>query len=283
MTAGVDDRWPAWLAPPVQPFFVEDRRSWPPGTTPADPIPAELRDTYAAWRVDRSLEVLWLDEDAFHAMPRTQRAALVRAQVGHGRGAVPTVARWSDLIDDATVRAQADGRRFVWWPSLVDSAAGAIVDRVVRSSPDGRAPDAPPSRHTEVTSATWRRAEGVLPDARRLAGSFPTGSVTNCFGTVLAGAGVSGAEQESVEQAPFESWLAGACRPGGRDEDSGTVLVWRDREGLPVHAAVTIGDGWALEKASQEWWTPRAVRTVTDVIRTTRSPGQRLERHRLGR
>lgn len=83
-------------------------------------------------------------------------------------------------------------------------------------------------------------------------------------------------------QAPFLEWLAGACRrSGGGDDEPGTVLVWRDGNNLPVHAAVTIGDGWALEKASGEWWTPRAVRSTKDVIRAARAAGQRLERHRI--
>jgi hypothetical protein len=97
----------------------------------------------------------------------------------------------------------------------------------------------------------------------------------------MAAAGVAGAAREWMLQATFLGWLDSACRPGGRDDDAGTVLVWRDSKGVPVHAAVTIGDGWTLEKASQEWWTPRAVRSVGDVIRTSRARGQRLERHRI--
>lgn len=80
---------------------------------------------------------------------------------------------------------------------------------------------------------------------------------------------------------PFLAWLDTTCRLGGRDEEPGTVLLWRDSDGEPFHAAVTIGDGWALEKASGEWWTPRAVRAVRDVIRASRAPGQHLERHHI--
>jgi hypothetical protein len=78
---------------------------------------------------------------------------------------------------------------------------------------------------------------------------------------------------------PFDAWLTTACSRGGDDGVAGTVLVWRERSGVPVHAAVTIGDGWALEKPSQEWHSPRGVATVADVIRTSRLAGQRLERH----
>jgi hypothetical protein len=268
--------WQRWLAPEVQPFFVPSRRSWPTGA-PAlgeGPLSPELRDTYKVWKLDRSLEVLWLDERTFLGMSRSERASLVRSQVRCGRGAVPAVRGWLDVVDPTALRSQADGHRFVWWPSLVASDPEEIVSRTVEA-------DGLPSRHREVTSTTWDECADVLPAARSLAGSFPSSSGANCFGTVMAAAGVEGAADEWMFQGPFLAWLESACRPGGRDDQPGTVLLWRDTEGLPVHAAVTLGDGWALEKASQAWSTPRAVLSVKEVIRTNRSPGQRLERHRI--
>ena len=281
VSADLYNGWRRWLAPDAQPFFVDSIRHWPKSTVGPSSLSAELRDTYRAWRVDRSLKTMWLDEATFLDMSRSQRATLVRAQVDHGRGAVPSVRRWSDVVDPATLRAQADGRRFVWWPSLVASNPQAILSRVVLASPDGGAVDALPSRHRDVARATWDRCAAALPEAKRVAGSFPPASGPNCFGTVMAAAGVVGAGSDKMLQAPFLAWLDASCRPGGRDDDPGTVLVWRDRNRAPVHAAVTIGDGWALEKASGEWWTPRAVRNVADVIRASRARGQRLERHRL--
>ncbi|MGH9086099.1 MAG: hypothetical protein ACRDYW_11650 [Acidimicrobiales bacterium] len=274
-------RWRRWLAPEVQPFFVDSLGPWPRSLRRARSLDPELRDTYKAWRIDRSLEILWLDESTFLGMSRSQRTALVRAQVAHRRGAVPSVRRWSDVLDPETTRSQADGRRFVWWPSLVARDPHAVLPRVVTASLDGEANEALPSRHREVARTTWDGCASVLPEARRIAGSFAPSSGPNCFGTVMAAAGAIGAAHEWMLQAPFLAWLDAGCRPGGRDCDPGTVLLWRDSEGAPVHAAVTIGDGWALEKASQEWWTPRAVRVVGDVVRATRARGQHLERHRI--
>lgn len=276
------ERWRSWLAPEVQPFFVEPGQSWPGALGRRSELSPELGHTYRTWRMDRSLEVRWLDEAAFLALDRSQRVALVRSQVTHGRGAVPSVRRWSDLVDGTVLRAQADGRRFVWWPSLLasDDVAHAILSRVVEGSPDGTAPETAGSRHADVDPTTWARASSTVPQAMRLAGSFPASSGPNCFATVMAAAGVDGAEGDCVLREPFEAWLATTCRRGGRDDAAGTVLVCRDARGLAVHAAITIGDGWALEKGSAEWWTPCAVRTVPEVIRAARSPGQRLERHR---
>jgi hypothetical protein len=97
----------------------------------------------------------------------------------------------------------------------------------------------------------------------------------------MAAAGVPHSEDDCVVEQRFLDWVESASQPGGRDDDPGTLLVWRATGGTPVHAAVTIGDGWALEKASGEWWTPRAIRSVRDVIRASRVPGQHLGRHQL--
>lgn len=281
VNANLLDRWRVWLAPEVQPFFVDSLRAWPKGTFPRRSLSPELRDTYRAWRVDRSLKTLWLDEAMFLGMSQSQRSTLVRAQVVHRRGAVPSVRRWWDLLDEAVLRSQADGHRFVWWPSLLATNAHPILSRAVVAAPDGREVDSLPSRHREVAGSTWAACVAVLPEARRVAGTFPPSSGPNCFATVMAAAGVNRGAEQTKLQAPFLTWLGSSCRPGGRDEDAGTVLVWRDGTGAPVHAAVTLGGGWALEKASQEWWTPSAVRRVGDVIRTTRMRGRRLERHHI--
>jgi hypothetical protein len=275
----VDDRtlglWRTWLAPQVQPFFVERSRDWP--TVAGDhELTAELRDTYELWNVDRALAVTWLDEAGFAALPRSQRARLVRSQVRHSRGAVPTVRGWSDLVGDDVLREQADGHRFVWWPSLLGQRERVrdILERVVAKG-NLR------SRHAEVTEETWRGCAGVLPRARELAGTFPAGSGPNCFGTVLAAAGVEGAAEEWLVREPFEAWLAATCRHSAASRGVGTVLVWRDGDGQAVHAAVEIGDGWVLEKPSQTWCSPRTIASLRDVVSVNRARGQRLERHRI--
>lgn len=123
--------------------------------------------------------MLWLDEVTYMDLPRARRVALVRAQIAHRRGAVPSVRRWSGLLDKVVLRAQADGHR-VWWPSLVATNAD-VLSRVVSPVPTGAAPGSLPSRHTEVPGSTWERCAAVLPDARTLAESFPGWGGPNCF------------------------------------------------------------------------------------------------------
>src|SRR5215813_10632195 len=151
------DRWVAWLAPARQPFYLTSAQvaAWglAAGERPADP---QLRDTYALYDVKPGLDVVWLHETAFHALPRPVRGGIVRAQVDHGRRAVPTVRGYADLLD---ARAQADGHRFVWWPSMVTNA---VLERFVVD--DG----GPASGHGEVPEAVWA---ATLPGARALAGT----------------------------------------------------------------------------------------------------------------
>lgn len=127
---------------------------------------------------------------------------------------------------------------------------------------------------------TWRACRDVLPRAEELAGTFAERSGPNCFATVLAAAG-AGDDDAWLLQPAFEDWLRTACTRGGRDDRPGTVLVWRDGEGLVQHAAVTIGDGWAMEKPAQTWWTARGVHDVGALVKANRVSGQRLERHQI--
>jgi hypothetical protein len=254
------DKWKTWLAPARQPFFVDK------GGRRDRSMSEDLWDTYHLWRVDKSFGVRWLDEDEFFALPRAERARLVRQQVLAKRGAVPTVRAWADLVD---ARSQADGHRFVWWPSIMTKQ---IVIRHVTA-------DRLTSRHHEVKSATWRG----LPAARALAGTFAAGSGPFCFSTVMAAAGVKERPATYAGREPFDEWLRTRCRPGGDDSKPGTVWVWRNKDGLSVHAAITLGDGWVLEKPSREWSSPRTVVAVPDLLRYNRHPGERLERHRLRR
>ena len=234
----------------------------------------ESRDTFRAYNIDRALNVVWLSEQTFTALPRNARARLVRSQVTHGRGAVPTVQRWKDLVDPGVVRSQADGHRFVWWPSLLVDDDGTILERVV--SERRRA-----SRHRDVRETTWKRCATDVPGARALAGTFPIASGPNCFGTVMAASGELEAADMWTLRDPFEAWLAERTEPGGDDDSPGTVLVWRDTNGLAQHAAVTIGDGWVLEKPSQDWHAPRVVLAVRELIKANRTRGQRVQRRKL--
>ena len=236
-------RWRCWFAPAVQPFRAATAAV--AGSTPLE-ISPEVRDTYFVY----DGEWCCLSEDAFNRLPAGERRAMLR---GRDRGA-PRL-----------------------WPG--DLAAGGD-DPLLRwvEAGVGR------SRHAEVGAATWRQARELLPGARDLAGTFPDRSGANCFGTVMAAAGVDDAAAAWMHQAPFEAWLAAATRPlrgTSYDDRPGVVLLWRDGRGTAVHAAVTIGDGYALAKPSQAWCSPRLVRTVRETIQASRFTGVRLERHRI--
>ncbi|MFC5230608.1 hypothetical protein [Pseudonocardia zijingensis] len=265
-------RWAGWLAPARQPFFLTPQEAVNLDRTRRD-LPGELRDTYEVWNVPAGLDVVWLDERAFRDLPRRARAALVRAPVEHGRGAVPAVDGWTDVVEARVLREQADGHHFVWWPSLVEARSDAVLERVVS---DGHLT----CRRASVPVEVWRAAAVGLPRAEALSGTFAEGSGPNCFGTVMAAAGVPDAAESWMQREPFEAWLDAHCAPGGEDDLPGTVLVWRDADLTSTHAAVTLGGGWALHKPSQSWASPRQVVGVGDLVRTA-APGVALHRYSL--
>ncbi|TDD59437.1 hypothetical protein E1263_14705 [Kribbella antibiotica] len=264
------DKWADWLAPDQQPFFLTPQQAaaWGLEDTGREPS-REDRDTFLTYAVDSTATVVaWLTEPQFAALDKPIRAQLVRAQVRHGRGAVPAVRAWQGLLGPE-LKAQADGHRFVWWKSLLAEHKAAILPVIVSE-------DMGPSRHTEVT-----RWPTEVPRAQELAGTFADGSGPNCFGSVMAATGVEGADSVWMLREPFEEWLAEHTVPGGRDNEPGTVFVWRNQAGLVQHAAITIGDGWMFHKPAQTWRSPRKVRTVAEVRRSTRTAGWRLTRHRV--
>ena len=267
--------WSRWLAPDPQPFLVASPDAWRECHDEGGVMTAELEDTYRLWwGVEKASAVIWISERQFDQLPKRTRGALVREQVRRRRGSVPTVRAWQDVLDPDRLRRAADGHRFVWWPSLLSGRREQILSRVVSAR-------RLPSRHLEVDHEIWRASATVLPDAKRLAGTFPSGSNTNCFGAVMAAAGAaSPSVYDDVE--PFEAWLTSNSRPGGDRQRPGVVLLWRGRRGEPVHAAVTIGGGWGLEKPSKDWHSPFAVVRVEDIMRMSRHPGERGERHTIG-
>jgi hypothetical protein len=273
-------RWAAWLAPACQPFFLApadaaEFRLASEGT--AYDLSPELRDTYEVWNLAKGLEAVWLDQDAFRAQPCDVRARLVQLQATYGRGAVPSVSDWADILDAQVLREQADGHRFVWWPTLVEPHLDEVLQRVVSEWQL-------PCQRMSVPEEIWRSAASVLPNARALSGTFATGSrgssfargsATYCFATVMAAAGVDDADDQS-----FEAWLEANCISGGSDDHPGTVLVWRDAVGNNTHAAATLGGGWALHKPGQEWLSPHQILAVQD-LNNLAPPGVTLHRYSL--
>jgi hypothetical protein len=163
------------------------------------------------------------------------------------------------------------------WPSELARSGDELLLRWVASGAVRS------SRHREVPAVVWNRARAVLPQAGRLAGSFPTsGSGANCFGTVLAATGL---DVSDVQIGPdtFENWLHEHTEPiNGTDcdDDPGVVFAWTEHGDL-AHATVTIGGGWMLTKPSQAWSSPRLIYTVREAVNSWRYPDTRMSRHRL--
>ena len=261
-------RWADWLAPPMQPFFLTEAEASALGLSTvalADwQRTPELRDTFALWSLsDAADRVALLSEEDWNSLSATVRRRLVHLQVQHGRGNLPHAKAFPDLWPQRG--------RFVWWPSMLTPA---VVARAV-------AGESQACQREQVPPTVWQAAEKLLPRARALAGTFAEVSGPNCFGTVMAAAGVLGAELEWMQREPFEEFLTAHTRSGGNDDHPGTLLVWRGVGRQLEHAAVTLGGGWALHKPAQSWTAPRVVLPTRALIRAYRTPGHRLERRTL--
>ncbi|TWP36971.1 hypothetical protein [Leekyejoonella antrihumi] len=268
-------QWRGWFAPEVQPFVVNEQLRAIVGEGLPLEMSMELQDTFLLYDQDQHSDLVGLTHEVFTRLGAETRAALVRYQVVAGRRAVPTLRSTGRQLRNE-LRVDGDGYRFVWWPDTLDRAGDEPLLRFV-------ADDMLPSQHARVGAETWRQAAAVLPGARDLAGTFARSSGPNCFGTVMATAGVPAAAEQWMTQEPFEQWLSDNTGPGGGDHQAGTVLVWRDRQGTAQHAAVVLGDGWAMHKPSQGWMTPRKVLAVDDLKRRARQAGHRLSRRLIAR
>jgi hypothetical protein len=235
------DRWLGWFAPPVQPFV----------------IPVDLADS------------LGLDDDRNRLTPEVRDTFCI---YGVGSSAVVWLSRAQARRLPTSVRRRQPAAHH--WPN---SIAGRAVETVVKFVEKGRRP----SRHGDVSPTHWAAIATRLPNAHRLAGTFPRRSGPNCFGVVMAACGIEGAEDEWMLREPFEDWLAQHTTKGGYDGEAGTVLVWRSVDGEVQHAAVTLGGGWALHKPSQGWMSPTKVLALRDMKYSARVRGQYLHRRHL--
>lgn len=253
---GVDEllieRWRGWFAPPVQPFRTD---LLPPRVAAGVPMHSveptpEWRDTFFMYGGTWS----WLSEAQFNELRSSHRRSLL-------------------AVRRRTVRPKS----MPAWPSELARSGDDLMFQWVASS-------VRPSRHLDVPAAVWSAAKAVLPEAEQLAGTFPvSGSGANCFGTVMAAAGVP--EGGSVQIGPerFQTWVderTESITGTEHDHEPGVVLVWTEHGNL-AHATVTIGGGWMLGKPSQSWSSPRLVWTVREAVNSWRFPGTRLSRHRV--
>lgn len=253
---GVDEtlieRWRNWFAPSVQPFRTDVLPPQVAAAVPmrqAEPTP-EWTDTFFMY----SGSWTWLCEEEFNSLRPSLRRSLLAAR-------------------RRTVRPKL----MPVWPSELARSGDDLMFRWVASGA------VRPSRHQDVPGTVWKHAQAMLPEAGRLAGTFAaSGSGANCFGTVMAAAGLDVSDVQ-VAPARFQAWLdehTEGINGTGCDDDPGVVFVWTEHGNL-AHATVTIGDGWMLSKPSQSWSSPRLICTAREVVNSWRFPGTRLSRYRM--
>ncbi|GAA5502336.1 hypothetical protein Dxin01_02080 [Deinococcus xinjiangensis] len=263
-------RWRGYLAPNQHHFFLTaaEAQALELPTQPCDSVmlTPEQRDTYTTWQIPQEADQIgMLSTTEFDALSSNIQRQMLALQVKHKRGNVPLGRHFRDFLPDLPAG------RFLWRPEYITPE---VLSRIIAKGQR-------PCQRQQVPQAVWDAAAPVLPRVRDLAGTWPQGSAGNCFGAVMGAAGVVGAEHEWMQREPFEAFLTERTKKGGQDADAGTILLWRSADGLVQHAAVTLGGGWAFEKASQTWMTPRTVLPTRELIAANRTEGWRLTRHTL--
>lgn len=152
---GLVDRWVEWWMPDTHPFVV--------------PAALAAERSWPDARASMTMDV----GDAFELYSIAPDDALVRLDRRQARGLPAEIRRRQPT-------------RHLWRSGDADLDRRRAIARVEQ----GRRP----SRHDEVTDAEWDAAARV-PGARAIAGTFPERSGPNCFGAVMAAAGVAGARR----------------------------------------------------------------------------------------
>lgn len=203
------DRWRAWFAPPIQPFRTDILQPQVVAALPirqVEPTP-EWTDTFFIYGGTWT----WLGEEEFEAFRPSLRRSLLAAR-----------------------RRSVRPKLMPVWPSELARAGDDLMFRWIASGA------VRPSRHERVAGAVWNHARAVLPQAERLAGTFAaSGSGANCFGTVLAAAGV---DVSDVQVGPdrFQAWLDEHAEPvngTASDDQPGVVFAWTEHGDL-AHASL---------------------------------------------
>lgn len=195
-------RWRGWFAPPVQPFRVDLMSPALAELLPhrtVDPTP-EWEDTFATY----SGTWTWLDEPQFLALQPSQRRSLLAVRRRSVRPKLPPA-----------------------WPSELAAAGDRLLLDWIASG------TVRPSLHAEVPADVWDRAEPMLPEARRLAGTFAVvGSGPKLF-RYRAGSSRSSRYRAQASRTRRTSGLA---RPGHR-ADRGHLMRRRPGRRVPVDRA----------------------------------------------
>ena len=273
-------RWEAHFAPQAQPFFLSEdcvgtfasQVRWTRREFGEMRTPLSLNDTFQLYEVSAEATwALWLDDAAFFSLSASARRLLLEEQRRLGRGGVVALDDWLDKAgpaDSVLLEAAADDGSFVWWTSLWRKLTPALRRRVLLSFV---ASDRLPCERHNLSEEHWQEVDARFPAVRSLAGTFVSESGANCLSTVVAACGVPAVAEVWLHPAPFSRWLETRATETNDFDALGTVLVWRSQDEVQ-HAALCLGDGWALHKEAQAWFAPRQVTALSDVRKRWDAP-----------
>lgn len=286
--------WEQRLVFEREPVFVTpaERRWLPAGSVVL--TGAELRDNYAMAPLDlhdsynlyamqrQGLEVAFLTPAEFWDLSEEARQGVMALQAERGRGQIYTEG-WLRKLGVTLATGQrdrftlADGFRFAlrhdfWW-SLSPEERRRWLQHFVAEGRES-------CLSSRLRPDQWEQIDQRHgPQIRLLAGTFAPTSGPNCFATVLAAVTSSPNLAASIaghwlHPVPMLRGLAErgfelSTMPGDPEAlPAGAVVLLVDDERRPQHAFYCLGDGLALNKDAQSWFTPRQIRPVAEILRS---------------
>jgi hypothetical protein len=237
------------------------------------------RDSYTTYARSSDTEAIaFLTAAQFDALDTITQQALLEAQLDLQRGhvydwesvlpyiqACLSLARTRSVVRNGQTYLVPDKR--LWLALEEETRNQWLIDWMSR--------DALRCLSTTLTEADWSQLNNAA--VWQLAGTFANTSGPNCFATTLAAIAGSGDTANEIanhwlHQPEFFAALdqqgyhvnpsVSANNPGLED----AVLVWFDSDQRAQHACYVMGDGLALNKNSQAWFSPRQLVRVQSIV-----------------
>jgi hypothetical protein len=213
-----------------------------------DQLEAETQQRLLAAQMESKRGHIYLWDEVAEYVQSCLALARTRCFSRHGRVyLVPDMRLWQAIPDDVRIRWIID------WISL----------------------DAPHCRSSTLSEHDWLRLN--QPNVRKLAGTFASKSGPNCFATTVAAISRSDGDVTQIADQWLHQpeFLAALYQHGYQVNLSASVsdlalydavLVWFDHDHRAQHTCYLVGEGLAINKNSQAWFSPRQLLLIKEIV-----------------
>lgn len=291
--------WASLLVSDPAPFFLSgDMLSLVPTTLPimdrrtglAHYLPRPFHDSYAVYTVDPACQhVVFLTDTALRELPAPVRETLLATQWRYGRGQIYDWAYVKEMLP-ANLPARTktcietdSGTKWVLDASLWHALSPTVREHWLRHFIEQEQPSYP-----FISLGQVPHLLESLPPGLPLANTFTYTSGPNCFATTLAAITNIPAYAETISTLWLEqqAFVQGLHIRGYTTQETvipedrechEIVILWRDAQAVLRHACFLLGEGVALNKNAQAWYTPRHLALLHNIVRYWEEDNYQIE------